>query len=150
MKASNAHHEHLAGTPTARCPFLEDHVMLKNRMRAIHPGEVLREEYLRPLCMSASALAKALNVGPSTITGLVGERRRMTASTALRLARYFGGNESDALGWLYLQGVYDLKKTRATEAKRISKEVEPRDELFRQDASWPGTENGMPRRPGRR
>ena len=62
--------------------------MAKNRMRPIHPGEVLREEYMVPLRLSATALARALGVTSTRINDIVRERRRITADTALRLARY--------------------------------------------------------------
>jgi addiction module HigA family antidote len=74
--------------------------MFKNGMRPVHPGEILREDYLVPLNMSANALAKALNVPTSRINDLVRERRGITADMAMRLARYFGG---DARSWLNLQ-----------------------------------------------
>ncbi|STZ13616.1 Uncharacterized HTH-type transcriptional regulator ybaQ [Moraxella caviae] len=80
--------------------------MFKNGMRPVHPGEILREEYLVPLNMSANALANALGVTPARINEIVRERRGITADTALRLARYFGG---DAQTWLNLQATYELK-----------------------------------------
>jgi antitoxin HigA-1 len=64
----------------------------RNRMRPVHPGEVLREDYLIPLNMSANALAKALNVPAPRVNDIVRERRGITADTAMRLARYFGGD----------------------------------------------------------
>jgi antitoxin HigA-1 len=64
----------------------------KNGMRPVHPGEHLREDYLVPLGMSANALAKALKVPAPRINDLVRERRGITADTAMRLARYFGGD----------------------------------------------------------
>ena len=79
--------------------------MYKNGMRPIHPGEVLREDYLMPLGMSANALANALNVPAPRINDVVRERRGVSADTAMRLARYFGG---DARSWLNLQAAYDL------------------------------------------
>ncbi|MEO8224316.1 MAG: HigA family addiction module antitoxin [Gammaproteobacteria bacterium] len=89
-----------------------------NRMRPVHPGEVLREEYLTPLHMSANALALALAVPATRIHEIVNERRGITADTAVRLARYFGG---DAASWLALQADYDLKAlaTRAEIARRV-------------------------------
>ncbi len=81
-----------------------------NRMRPIHPGEILREDFLIPLKMSANALAMALNVPATCIHEIVKERRSVTADTAERLARYFGG---DAVSWLNLQAVYDLKTVEA-------------------------------------
>ena len=63
--------------------------MVKNGMRPIHPGEILREEYMTPLGLSANALARALGVTPARVNDIVRERRGVTADTALRLARYF-------------------------------------------------------------
>ena len=92
-----------------------------NRMRPVHPGEILREDYLVPLDMSAHALAVALSVPATRIHEIVNERRSISADTAERLARYFSG---DALSWLNLQATYDLK-TLATR-KEILRRVEPR------------------------
>lgn len=75
-------------------------------MRAIHPGEILREEYLAPLDLSASALSRELRVPAPRINDIVREKRSVTPDTALRLARYFGG---DAQSWLNLQTAYDVK-----------------------------------------
>lgn len=75
-------------------------------MPPVHPGEILREEYLVPLKMSATALAKALGVTPARISEIVREERGITADTALRLAKYFGGT---AKFWLNLQTTYDLR-----------------------------------------
>ncbi len=77
-----------------------------NRMRPVHPGEVLREDYLIPLEVSVNALALALAVPAMRIHEIVKERRGITADTAERLAHYFGG---DAASWLALQADYDLK-----------------------------------------
>ncbi len=77
-----------------------------NRMRAVHPGEILREDYLLPLALSVNALALALGVPATRVHEIVKERRSITADTAARLARYFGG---DAASWLALQASYDLK-----------------------------------------
>ena len=81
-------------------------MLIKNGMRPIHPGEVLREDYLKPMGMSANALAKQLHVPASRINDIVLERRGITADTALRLSRFFGG---DAQSWLTLQTSYDLR-----------------------------------------
>ena len=64
----------------------------KNKMRPIHPGEILREEFLGPLGMSVHALATALRVPATRLHEIVNERRSITADTAVRLARYFGGD----------------------------------------------------------
>lgn len=92
-----------------------------NRMRPVHPGEILREDYLVPLEMSANALATALSVPATRIHEIVNERRGISADTAERLARYFGG---DAVSWLNLQAMYELK-TLPTR-KEIMRRVEPR------------------------
>lgn len=80
--------------------------MFKNGMRPVHPGEVLREDYLKPMELSASALARQLHVPASRINDIVLERRGVTADTALRLSRFFGG---DAQSWLNMQTAYDLR-----------------------------------------
>ncbi|MBX9828874.1 MAG: HigA family addiction module antidote protein [Xanthobacteraceae bacterium] len=72
-----------------------------------HPGEVLREEYLGPLGMSARALARALDVPANRLTEIMREERDMSADTAIRLGRYFG---TDPRFWLNLQSAYDLSK----------------------------------------
>lgn len=77
-----------------------------NRMRPVHPGEILREDYLRPLGLSVNALSVALGVPATRMHEIVKERRAVTADTAARLARHFGG---DAASWLALQANYDLK-----------------------------------------
>ncbi|MFA5632847.1 MAG: HigA family addiction module antitoxin [Porticoccaceae bacterium] len=97
--------------------------MIKNGMRPVHPGEVLREDYLIPLNMSANALAKALHVTPARINDIVRERRGVSADTALRLARYFGG---DAQSWLNMQSAYDLRTAEIEAGKVIVREVNPR------------------------
>lgn len=96
--------------------------MFKNGMRAVHPGEVLREDYLEPLEMSANALAQALRVTSARINEIVREKRGITADTALRLARYFGG---DAQSWLNLQAIYDLKRAEQESGEKINKEISP-------------------------
>ncbi|RUL75395.1 HigA family addiction module antitoxin [Dyella choica] len=90
-----------------------------NRLRPVHPGEILREEFLSSLGMSVNALAMALGVPSTRIREIVNERRAVTADTAERLARYFGG---DAASWLALQATYDLKTlpTRDDIMRRIT------------------------------
>ena len=91
-------------------------------MRAVHPGEILREEYLEPLGMSANALSKALHVPPARVNEIVRERRGITPDTAMRLVRYFGG---DAKSWLNLQTEYDLKVAASEKQKEINKLISP-------------------------
>ena len=95
-----------------------------NRLRAVHPGEVLREDYLLPLGLSVNALSVALGVPATRIHEIVKERRGVTADTASRLARYFGG---DAASWLALQASYDLK-TLPTK-KDIERHVSSRESV---------------------
>ena len=90
--------------------------MAKNGMRPIHPGEILREEFLAPINMSVNALANHLHVPATRMNEIVRGRRGITPDTALRLAAFFGG---DAMSWLNLQQVYDLKNAEAEAAKRI-------------------------------
>jgi antitoxin HigA-1 len=91
-------------------------------MRPVHPGEVLREDFIKPLGISANALAKALSVPAPRINDVVRERRGISADTAMRLARYFGG---DARSWLNLQTAYDLRLAELRSTKRIAREVSP-------------------------
>ena len=97
--------------------------MYKNGMRPIHPGEILREDYLLPLGMSANALATALSVPAPRINDVVRERRGVSADTAMRLARYFGG---DARAWRTRQAASDLRLAEMENAKRIEREVQPK------------------------
>ena len=97
--------------------------MIKNSMRPIHPGEILREDFLIPLGLSVHALAKALRVPVTRLHEIVHERRAITPDTALRLARYFGG---DAKSWLNLQTEYDLKIAAMSAGQTIEHEVAPR------------------------
>ena len=99
--------------------------MTRNNMRPIHPGEILREEFLIPHGLSANALAMALHVPATRIGEIVNERRSITPDTALRLARYFGG---DAQSWLNLQQAYDLKTAEQQILPAIIREVHPLEE----------------------
>lgn len=96
--------------------------MAVNKMRPIHPGEILREEFLVPMGMSANALAMALHVPAPRINDIVRERRAVTPDTALRLARYFG---TTAQFWSNLQSSFDLKQAAAESGRKIDQEVRP-------------------------
>ena len=96
--------------------------MNANGMRPIHPGEILREEYLQPLGLSVNALATKLRVPTTRLHEIVKERRSITADTAMRLARFFGG---DAQSWLNLQTAYDLRLAEIGQAAEISEDVKP-------------------------
>src|SRR3989304_4788116 len=94
-----------------------------NKMRPIHPGEVLREEFLAPLGLSAHALSQALRIPAPRVNDIVRERRSVTPDTALRLARHFGTTPQF---WINLQASYDLKIAMRKAGARIEKQVEPR------------------------
>ena len=79
---------------------------MSKKLPPIHPGEILREEFMRPLGLSSNALANAIGVTPARVNEIVRERRGISADTALRLARYFG---TDAQSWMNLQQRYDLE-----------------------------------------
>lgn len=95
-----------------------------NRMRAVHPGEVLREDFLAPLGMSVNALSIALGVPATRMHEIVKQRRAVTADTAARLAKYFGG---DAASWLVMQANYDLKTLPTL--RDIERQVAAREQL---------------------
>ena len=89
-----------------------------------HPGEVLREEYMKPLGLSANALARALRVPPNRITSIMAKQkpRAVTSVTALRLARFF---RTSPQFWLNLQTAYDLSLAEATAGAKIEMEIQP-------------------------
>ena len=88
-----------------------------------HPGEILSEEFLKPLGMSANALAIALRVPATRIGAIVKGERAVTADTALRLARFFGTSPEF---WISLQATHDLTKARAERGAAIERDVRPR------------------------
>jgi addiction module HigA family antidote len=88
-----------------------------------HPGEVLSEEFLKPLGLSANALALALRVPSTRIGAIVKGERAVTADTALRLARFFGAS---AEFWLNLQSMHDLTRARRETGAAIERDVQPR------------------------
>lgn len=92
-------------------------------MRPVHPGEILREDFLIPLDMSVNALAVALRIPATRLHEIVKERRAVSPDTALRLARYFGG---DAQSWLNMQRTFDLKMAERALGETIAREVTPR------------------------
>lgn len=95
----------------------------EKRDSPISPGEILHEEFLEPLELSAAALARALHVPANRITALINGQRGVSADTALRLARYFGTTPEF---WIRLQAEYDLRQTRRVVAEEIEREVSPR------------------------
>ncbi|HKE30335.1 MAG TPA: HigA family addiction module antitoxin [Candidatus Angelobacter sp.] len=93
-----------------------------NRRWRIHPGEILREEYLKPLKLSATALAKQLHVSVPTVNDIVRQRRAVTADMAIRLARFFSTSEQF---WLNLQDAYDVSRAKEKLTKTL-KQIKPR------------------------
>ncbi len=94
----------------------------ENRMLPIHPGEMLREEFLVPMGLSANALALAIRVPVTRVSEIVNERRGITADTALRLARYFRMTPEF---WMNLQSHYDLEIVRDAKDRMIRESVKP-------------------------
>ena len=95
-----------------------------NKLPPIHHGEILREEFLAPLGMTANALALALKVPAPRINDIVREKRAITPDTALRLARYFGAS---AEFWLNLQTAYDLRLAKQHVLAAIERDILPRE-----------------------
>ena len=95
---------------------------IQNGMRPIHPGEILREEFLVPLNMSANALAIRLRVPAPRINDLVREKRAVSVDTALRLARFFNNTPEF---WINLQTSYYLKRAKASKGAEIEHDVAP-------------------------
>ena len=95
----------------------------QNLMPPVHPGEILREDFMKPLGLTINKLALDLHVPATRIGEIVHERRRITAETALRLARYFHTNPEF---WLNLQNFYDLEIERRSGAElAIERDVHP-------------------------
>jgi addiction module HigA family antidote len=95
----------------------------EDRLPPVHPGEVLLEDFMKPLGISQYRLAQDLNVPALRISQIVHGRRAITADTALRLARYFG---TSANVWMRLQARYDLEVAEADLAERVQREVKVR------------------------
>jgi addiction module HigA family antidote len=95
---------------------------MKRDMPPIHPGEILIEDFLKPLGITQYRLAKSIGVPQRRIGEIVAGKRAVTADTALRLARFFG---TDAQSWVNLQAHYDLEIARERLEGRLEKEVTP-------------------------
>ena len=93
------------------------------RLEPVHPGEILKHDFMDPSGLSTTALATALGVSPGRINEIVRGRRGITASTALRLARYFG---TDAQSWMNLQTRYEFLVAQRT-AGRALQAIRPRE-----------------------
>ena len=95
---------------------------MAKKLQPIHPGEHLREDFMKPLGLSSNALARALEVTPARINEILRQRRGITADTALRLARFFG---TDAQSWLNLQSHYDIQCAQDSAGQAIRR-IQPR------------------------
>jgi addiction module HigA family antidote len=95
----------------------------KDRLPPIHPGEILREEFLSPLGMSANQLALALRVPATRINDIVNEKRGITADTALRLSRYFGTTPKF---WTNMQASWELEVAEDQRGSAVRRDVLPR------------------------
>lgn len=110
--------------PRNSSPDLSD-MATGERLPAIHPGEILREDFLKPLGVSQYRLAQKLGVPAIRISQIIHGKRSVTADTALRLARYFGGNPE---WWLRLQARHDLETIRQGYGAKIEQEIRPLEE----------------------
>src|SRR5258707_171430 len=95
----------------------------KKQIAPLHPGEMLREEYMKPASLSINALAMQLRVPATRIGAIVHEKRGITADSAIRLGRYFG---TSAKFWMGLQAVYDLEVAGDELSAKIERDVRPR------------------------
>jgi addiction module HigA family antidote len=109
-----------ASVDALRTPYYNHHMTLPKNRVISHPGKILVEEFMKPLGLSANALALALRVPANRITGIINGQRAVSADTALRLARYFG---TSAEMWVNMQAGHDLSKARAEIGKQIAAEV---------------------------
>jgi len=94
--------------------------MVHKTLDPIHPGEILLEEFMKPMGISINALAKGLGVPPNRISGIVNGKRAITADTALRLGKYF---DSSAELWLDLQSDYEIRVARRLNWPKIESQV---------------------------
>ncbi|MDQ1638589.1 MAG: antitoxin HigA [Pyrinomonadaceae bacterium] len=94
-----------------------------NGMPPIHPGEILKEDLMKPLGLTVKGLARELRVPVTRMSEIVNGRRALNADAALRLSRYFGSTPEF---WINLQAAYDLRVTIHSSASRIEREVRPR------------------------
>jgi len=94
----------------------------KRKLKPIHPGEVLREEFLKPFGISEESLAQSIGAAVQNIREIVSEKQSVTADTALRLAKFFG---TSAQFWLGLQSDYDLDVTREMLGEKLEREIVP-------------------------
>jgi len=99
---------------------------MSKRLKPVHPGEILREEFMGPLGLSMNKLAMALSAPVARIADIVNERRGITADTALRFARYFNNSLTF---WMNLQTRYDLEVAQDEIAAKVARDVQPLVEI---------------------
>ena len=92
-------------------------------LEPIHPGEILLEEFMKPMGISINGLAREIAVPPGRVSAIVNGKRAITADTALRLGRYFGTSPDV---WMGLQADYDLRIAQRTAGPEVEKRVHPR------------------------
>ena len=95
---------------------------MARNIKPVHPGEILREEFMRPLGLSMNKLALDLRVPVTRIAEIVHQRRAITTDTALRLGRYF---KTTPVFWMNLQVRYDLEVAEDEQAEKIARDVQP-------------------------
>jgi addiction module HigA family antidote len=104
---------------------------MSKKLKPVHPGEILREEFMTPLGLSMNRVAIDLRVPLTRIADIIHERRGVTTDTALRLARYF---KTSPTFWLNLQTRYDLEVMGGREADRIARDVRPLETAVEREA----------------
>lgn len=95
---------------------------MSKKLNPVHPGEILREEFMKPLGLSMNRMAMDLRVPVTRIAEIVAERRRVTADSALRFARYF---KNSPAFWMNLQSRYDLEVAEDEIAAKVERDVQP-------------------------
>jgi antitoxin HigA-1 len=101
---------------------------MARKLKPVHPGEILREEFMKPLALSMNKLALDLRVPVTRIAEIVHERRSITAGTAMRLARYF---KNTPVFWMNLQVRYDLEVAEDEQAEKVERDVRPLETVAR-------------------
>ncbi len=104
--------------------------MIRNRLRPLHPGEILEEEFLKPLKptgLTASSLANAIGVPPNRVTAIIKGQRGITGDTAVRLSEFFGNT---AKFWMNLQASYDLRVAERNMSKQVIKHIHEQRETL--------------------
>ena len=99
---------------------------MPRKLKPVHPGEVLHEEFMVPLGLSMNKVAMALRVPVTRIADIINERRGVTADTALRFARFFGNSPAF---WMNLQTRYDLEVAEDEIARKVERDVQPLAEI---------------------